>query len=134
MRNILPILFFALLTSVGLSNDFRDIPTEPTPGDKMLEEYFEIETRRVTQRTASIVDNIEDWSRTKADLRRQLYEMLGLQPLPARTDLKAQVTGSIERDGIIVEKVVFQSRPGLYVTGNFYRPAEQDGAVSSRFS
>ena len=129
MRSILPILFFSLLTYIGMSNDFRDIPTEPTPGDKMLEEYFEIETRRVTQRTASIVDNIEDWSRTKTDLRRQLYEMLGLQPLPARTDLKAQVTGSIERDGIIVEKVVFQSRPGLYVTGNFYRPAEQDGPL-----
>ncbi|MCG8599577.1 MAG: acetylxylan esterase [Verrucomicrobiales bacterium] len=129
MRNSLPLLLIVLTTALGNSSDFRGIPTDPTPGDKMLEEYFEIETRKVTQRTASLIDNIEDWSRTKADLRRQLYEMLGLQPLPARTDLKAKVTGSIERDGVVVEKIVFQSRPGLYVTGNFYRPAEQDGPL-----
>ena len=48
--------------------------------------------------------------------------MLGLDPLPARTPLKAQITGRLERDAYRIEKLVFQSLPGLYVTGNFYVP------------
>lgn len=95
----------------------------------MLDEYFERETRRVSQRSAALLENAEDWSRQKSILRRQLFEMLGLQPLPARSDLKAKVTGTIERDGIVVENIQFQSRPGLYVTANFYRPAEQEGPL-----
>ncbi|MDF2374749.1 MAG: acetylxylan esterase [Verrucomicrobiales bacterium] len=109
--------------------EFSDIPTEPTAGDAMLEDYFERETRKLSARTESLLTDVEDWPRLKADLRRQLFEMLGLQPLPARSDLKAEITGSTERDGIIVENIVFQSRPGLYVTANFYRPAEQDGPL-----
>ena len=52
----------------------------------------------------------------------QLLEMLGLDPLPKRTPLKAQITGRLQRDAYNIEKIVFQSMPGLYVTGNFYIP------------
>jgi dienelactone hydrolase len=128
MIRFLLVLLFSLPACV-FADGFRDIPTEPLPGDAMLDEYFERETRRVTQRTAALVSDVEEWPRLKADLRRQLFEMLGLQPLPARSDLKAQITGTTERDGVIVENIVFQSRPGLYVTGNFYRPARQDGPL-----
>ena len=49
--------------------------------------------------------------------------MLGLHPWPEKSPLGAQVTGQVERDGVVVEKLHFQSRPGLYVTANLYRPA-----------
>lgn len=109
--------------------DFASLPTPPTEGDRVLSRYFERETRRITARTDALIDNTADWPRAQADLRRQLFEMLGLQPLPARSDLNAKVTGSIERDGVVVEKIVFESRPGLYVTANFYRPVQQDGPL-----
>ena len=48
--------------------------------------------------------------------------MLGLSPLPERTDLKAQVTGRIEHPQFTVEKLHFQSLPGLYVSANLYIP------------
>ena len=48
--------------------------------------------------------------------------MLGLDPLPERTPLHATVTGSLEKSGVTIEKVHYQSKPGLYVTGNLYRP------------
>src|SRR2546427_400723 len=68
------------------------------------------------------IRNLEDWKKQRPELRRRLLEMLGLDPLPARTPLKAQITGRLERDTYRVEKIIFQSLPGLYVTGNFYVP------------
>ena len=53
-----------------------------------------------------------------------MWEMLGLWPTPARTPLEARVTATIERPDFVVENVLFQSSPGLYVTGNLYRPKE----------
>ncbi len=56
--------------------------------------------------------------------------MLGLWPVPERTALHARVTGTIDREGsVVIEKVQFQSRPGLYVTGNLYRPRDVHGRL-----
>ena len=51
--------------------------------------------------------------------------MLGLWPEPARTDLKPVVTDKLDHGDYIVEKLQFQSRPGLYVTANLYLPKNQ---------
>lgn len=40
-----------------------------------------------------------------------------------RTQLNAKVTDRVVRDGYRVEKVVFESRPGIFVTGLLYLPA-----------
>lgn len=124
---LLPALL--LFTGTAHSTDFRSIPTEPTAGDRMLDGYFERETRRLTAKNAAFIENTTDWPAAQTNLRRQLFEMLGLQPLPERSDLKAEITGSVERDGVIVESLTFQSKPGLYVTANFYRPVKQDGPL-----
>src|SRR2546425_2621169 len=76
----------------------------------------------MSARCLSDIRTLDDWKKPRPELRRQLLEMLGLAPLPARTPLKAQITGQLERDAYRIEKIVFQSLPGLYVTGNFYVP------------
>ena len=81
--------------------------------------------RLVVEMTAQCLNDIrslDDWKRQQPEFRRQLLDMLGLDPLPKRTPLKAQITGRLERDAYRIEKLVFQSLPGLYVTGNFYVP------------
>ena len=70
-----------------------------------------------------------DWDRRRPEVRRQLLDMLGLEPLPERTPLRARITGGWERDAYRVEKLVLESRPGLYVTGNFYLPKAASGPV-----
>ena len=46
----------------------------------------------------------------------------GLGGFPDRTPLNARVTGTLERDDYRVEKLVYESLPGFYVTANVYVP------------
>jgi dienelactone hydrolase len=71
----------------------------------------------------------DEWEASRGELRIQLFDMLGLWPQPPRSDLKATVTGQVERAGVIVERLHFQSLPGLYVTANYYRPANATGRL-----
>src|SRR5262245_12555873 len=54
------------------------------------------------------ITNREQWEACRSELHREYLEMLGLWPMPQRSPLKAQVTGSIDRDeGFRVEKLHF---------------------------
>ncbi|HEY3900902.1 MAG TPA: alpha/beta hydrolase family protein [Chthoniobacter sp.] len=66
----------------------------------------------------------ENWPAKQAEMRRQLQGMLGLDPWPARGELHPVITGTVPGDGYVVEKLFFQSLPGVYVTGDLYRPVE----------
>src|SRR3954469_24662427 len=102
---------------------------EPLRGDRMLSAYFQAETQRLSDACLADIKTSRDLEAHRNEYRRQLSEMLGLDPLPPRTPLDAVVTGKLERDGVIVEKVHLQSRPHLYVTGNLYLPAERNGKL-----
>jgi dienelactone hydrolase len=97
-------------------------PLDTGRGDRMLDAYFRRQTQRIADACFSDVKTRADWEMKRPELKRQYLEMLGLWPLPPRTDLKATVTGTLEGDGFTVEKLHFQSSPGLYVTGNLYLP------------
>lgn len=92
-----------------------------------LAAYFEAETAKLRDACLADVHSLKDWEAKRGEYREQLLEMLGLGPLPERTDLKATVTGRVEREDFAVENVHFQSRPGLYVTGNLWLPKGVDG-------
>ena len=90
--------------------------------DIMLAEYFRAETAKLRDRCLTDVKSLEEWQVKRKVYREQLFEMLGLKPLPEKTDLKPVVTGKLEHEQFIVENIHYQSRPGLYVTGNLYIP------------
>ncbi len=91
-------------------------------GDALVSEYFQRQTDMISQASLADVQSLEDWTSRRGEYRRQLLEMLGLDPLPPRTPLQAVVTGTLDTDEFVVERLHFQSMPGLYVTGNLYRP------------
>src|SRR5262249_34047098 len=99
---------------------------EPKPdfrrGDRQVAAYFRAETRHLADACLADVKSKDDWEKRRPELRRQFLEVMGLWPLPPRTDLKAVVTGKVEAERFTVEKLHFQSSPGLYVTGNLYVP------------
>jgi len=117
----------AVLSWFAVSSAFAAAPPpEPTAGDRMIAAYFQAETTKLRDACLADVQTLDQWKARREVLHKQLLEMLGLDPLPARTDLKATVTGRIARDGIVVEKLHFQSRPRLYVTGDLYLPEKID--------
>jgi acetyl xylan esterase AXE1 len=60
------------------------------------------------------------------DLRQKLLQMIGGLPT-VKTDLHAEITGKIPMDGFTIEKLVFQSLPGIYVTALVYVPNDHSG-------
>lgn len=93
----------------------------------MIAAYFRAETGRLAGACLADIRTLEDWTSRREEYRRQLFEMLSLDPLPERTDLQPVVTGRVEHDEFTVENLHFQSLPGLYVTGNLYLPKGLDG-------
>jgi len=94
---------------------------------RAIHEYFRRVTKRIAERTLADVKTLEDWRAQRQQRRHELLDMLGLDPRPKRTDLKATVTGTVDGGEFVVEKLHFQSLPGLYVTANFYRPKKLSG-------
>jgi cephalosporin-C deacetylase-like acetyl esterase len=59
--------------------------------------------------------------KTQDELRQKLLQMIGGLP-DVKTDLHPVITGKISMDGYTIEKLVFQSLPGVYVTALVYVP------------
>ena len=71
----------------------------------------------------SYVDGLKtgnDWLNRQSELKKILTEIVG--EFPPKTPLNPKITGTIRRDGFIVEKLYFESRPGFYVTAALFLP------------
>ncbi len=73
------------------------------------------------EREIASIGSVADAERRRGRVHRTLLESLG--GLPAYSGpLEARITGQIQAGAYTIEKVIFESLPGLYVTGNLYRP------------
>jgi hypothetical protein len=95
--------------------------------DQLLADYFRTQTAAIAGHCLADVRSLEDWQARRGEYRRQLQEMLGLWPMPDRTDLKPVITGKLEHPEFTVEKLHFQALPKLYVTANLYLPKRLEG-------
>ncbi len=62
------------------------------------------------------------WTARAEQLRMQMRVALGIFPEPTKTPLNAVVHGRVEREDFTVERVIFESMPGFYVTGSLFCP------------
>jgi dienelactone hydrolase len=114
-------------------------PAQPRPGgtpgvgvrtlEDMIHNYLTHETAQFSQRFLDGATTLEEWQVRRPRLRQEYLDMLGLWPLPEKTPVHATVTGTLEREDVVIEKLHFQSRPHLYVTGNLYRPKNIEGKL-----
>ncbi len=94
--------------------------------DKQLAEYFHDQTMLLSEKCLKNIKSLDDWKNKRLKYRKQLFEMLSLDPLPEKTDLKPVITGKVEHEEFTVENIHFQSMPGLYVTANLYIPKNHE--------
>jgi dienelactone hydrolase len=116
--------FFAL---AGASPGLASVDDSASRNDQRLADYFRDQTGEIARQCLADVRSLEDWEARRGEYRRQLEEMLGLWPMPERTDLKAVITGKLEHPEFTVEKLYFQAMPRLYVTANLYLPKKLEG-------
>lgn len=56
----------------------------------------------------------------RLDMRAKMLAAMG--EMPPRTPLNARTVASYRRNGYIIEKVIFESMPGVFVTANLFLP------------
>ena len=61
-----------------------------------------------------------DWLERQSLVWGKLSKIIG--PFPEKTPLNAKITGKLPRDGYSIEKILYESIPGYYVTGALYIP------------
>ena len=96
----------------------------------MLQEYYVRRLRRIWRRRADLraaIETPEQVMTLRDDVRRKLKACYG--PWPARTPLKERITGKVEREHYIIEKLIYESRPDYLVTGNVYVPKGRPGRL-----
>lgn len=101
-------------------------PQTPIPLNRfpeMLQRYMTDRVRRADERRKQAIASL----RTREDAEayvRQVREKIrdSFSPFPEKTPLNPKITGVVDRDQYTIEKVIFESRPGFYVTANLYIP------------
>ncbi len=116
------VLAAILLSLVPFRLHAADASADTARGDHLRDAYFRQQVKDIADTDLANIKTRADWEKKRPEYRRQFLDMLGLWPLPPRTDLHATVTGKVETDLFTVEKLHFQSSPGLYVTANLYVP------------
>jgi len=115
-----------LLSAVLFVPGADPTPAELAKADEMIHKYLAAETARLSKTVLDGAKTKAEWEAKRPKLKQQFLDMMGLWPLPEKTPLKATVTGTLERGDVVIENLHYQSKPGLYVTGNLYRPKGND--------
>jgi dienelactone hydrolase len=119
MRCLLSCALAAFFASAALA---QPKPADLKPGDAMIQAYLNAETDKLSQKFLDGAKTLEEWTAKRPRLHREYMDMLGLWPLPEKNPLKATITRTFENQGVVIDNLHYQSRPGLYVTANLYRP------------
>ena len=74
------------------------------------------------------IRTVKDIERRRKAMREKFISAIGGLP-SSDTPLNAKVAGVIQEDGFQIEKIIFESRPNVFVTANMYIP---DGITKPR--
>ena len=125
MRIAIACLAIILLQPLPVSAQTEQSPVEPAKRFNV----FVKQQAAIMRANDNAPGTVEDWQKTRTDLRDLLLKAWGgfpAEPCP----LEARKLGEIVRDGYRVEKIVFQTMPGVWMTANAYVP---DGKPEQTF-
>src|SRR6184192_1478182 len=106
----------------GLSR-LKDQSVQQQPVDDPLLRWMnKIAQQELQARENAIaqIRTVSDAERRKQVVREKILQILGGLP-DYNGPLHARITGRIQADGYAIEKIIFESLPGFFVTANLYR-------------
>ena len=103
--------------------DVREVSLDTVRLNRFLEE----EAGRVSQAAWARISTRAKLDSERETLLREFRFMIGLEPLPERTPLRATVVRTLQQKDYTIEVLHFQSLPGFYVTADLYRPRQGRG-------
>ncbi|GHB79631.1 alpha/beta hydrolase family protein [Persicitalea jodogahamensis] len=74
---------------------------------------------------------LNNWKSRAAEIRTNMVAGMELLPLPPKPTSKPIVHGKKVMNGYTVENVAFESMPGIFVTGNLYRPLKKQTSYAA---
>jgi cephalosporin-C deacetylase-like acetyl esterase len=97
--------------------------SQETKQDPFLAWMDRIAQEQLTRREAAVaaIRDVPAAEQRKQWVRKTILSVIGGLP-DYSGPLHPKITGSIQAEGYTIEKVIFQSLPGFYVTANLYRP------------
>lgn len=87
------------------------------PDERLLPYY-----RRMVDPKSLRLHSKQEWIQRRAVVRERTLAALGLNPLPDRLPLDVRRGGTLEREGYRVERLYWQTWPGVFASGWLYLP------------
>ena len=84
----------------------------------------EAEAKAQLAEFAKTYSNLLEWEARAENIRKGILRGLELTEMPEKCPLKPILHSKRTHDGYCVENAAFESLPGVFVTGNLYRPTE----------
>jgi cephalosporin-C deacetylase-like acetyl esterase len=120
-----PLLLPILLSAQTANNDLNFLANHVDGSEikQMLPRYLRAKAERLLAGRRAVVSRIsnqQDLDARRKLIREKLTRELG--GFPGKTPLNARITGTLDFPTHKVEKIIFESQPGFYVTANLYLP------------
>lgn len=113
----IPLLIAPLFASALFSQQINQ--------DSLLQWMDQIAQQQLQRREATItgIHSVAGADHRKQFVRQKMISLLGGLP-DDRGPLNPRITGRMKGENYVIEKVIFESLPGFYVTANVYRPTQ----------
>ncbi|NQV22965.1 MAG: alpha/beta fold hydrolase [Rhodopirellula sp.] len=122
-RSLITIMIVACVTVRGLHAEDLNCLTEAERAASKLYAHLQVEAYDALGRRSEVYEQLKTPEQIQAyqqRLRRFMTKQLG--GFPERTPLNAKSVGTIQTDGYLIEKVIFDSQPHHRITANLYLP------------
>ena len=138
-KPLIPTCFFVFLLALTSCQNPAPQTGKDTPGKEVSGEaahgmeannirtYLSRVASEITDKSLTDITTLQTWQDQRPQRYKEFMEMMGLQDMPLegqRPNLNITTTGTIQEEGYRIEKLYYESLPGLYVAANLYIPDE----------
>ncbi|MBV6639415.1 MAG: acetylxylan esterase [Cyclobacteriaceae bacterium] len=123
MKHLYTLLLNLVAVGLGWSQTIQMLPDPMYPND--IQTYLCNEASKITHGSLEEIETLDQWENVKEERYQEFIEMIGMQDMPLngeRSPLNVTYTGTIKAKKYRVEKLYYESMPGLYVPANLYIP------------